>query len=357
MKLEITVELDEILKSACEPFDYKFDGTSYFELPIFDAPKRNQNWSIGLIVGPSGSGKTHLLKRNYGITEFPEWNKTKAIVSQFGSPENAVKKLSAVGLNSIPSWCRPFHVLSNGEQFRANMAMMLDSNSSFDEFTSVVDRQVAKSCSNAIQKHIRKTGITGVVFSSCHYDIIEWLQPDWCFDTLTGAMLPRGCLHRRQPITITIEPCSKSWWKIFKHHHYLTSEINPSSEMFLATWDNNPVGFASCIAMPSGTLKNAWRGHRTVILPDYQGMGIGVRLSDWMGERAISLGRRYFSKTAHPSMGEYRDRSNLWKPTSKNHKLRSDVNGSKNKNLKEMNKTLRENKLCYSHEYIGSILR
>ena len=133
----------------------------------------------------------------------------------------------------------------------------------------------------------------------------------------------------------------------------MTSEINAASEMFLATWDGIPVGFTACIAMPSGTLKNAWRGHRTVVLPDYQGFGIGVRLSDWMGERCISLGRRYFSKTAHPRMGQYRDNSSLWKPTSKNHHSRRDNKTSRNKNYKEMNNTLRINKWSYSHEYIG----
>jgi hypothetical protein len=349
----VTVEIDDILKMACEPFDYNFDGTSTFTLPNLNSPERNGSWNIGLIVGPSGSGKTQLLKEYYGISEIPRWNDNKAIVSHFNSSKEATDKFTAVGLNSIPSWCKPFHVLSNGEQFRANMARMIDSNVGFDEFTSVVDRTVAKSCSHAIQRYIRLNNLTGIVFSTCHYDVLEWIKPDWCFDTLTGAMLPRGCLQCRQPIALTIEPCSKSWWNIFKHHHYMTSEINFASEMFLTTWDGIPVGFSACLAMPSGTLKNAWRGHRTVILPDYQGLGIGVRISNWMGERSISLGRRYFSKTAHPRMGQYRDNSSLWKPTSKNHHSRNDIHG-KNKNYHEMNKTLRTNKWCYSHEYIGA---
>lgn len=353
-ELSVKVEIDDILKSSCDPYDYNFDGTSVFKLPNFKSQSRDGSWSIGLIVGPSGSGKTQLLKKNYGITEFPKWNETKAIVSHFDSAKDATNRLSAVGLNSIPSWCRPFHVLSNGEQFRANMAMMLNTNSSFDEFTSVVDRTVAKSSCHAIQRHIRINNITGVVFSSCHYDIIEWLQPDWCYDTLTGAMLPRGCLQCRKPITLTVEPCTRSWWNVFKHHHYLTSEINVSSEMFIAIWDGIPVAFSACIAMPSGSLKNAYRGHRTVVLPDYQGLGIGVRLSDWMGERCISLGRRYFSKTAHPRMGEYRDKSSLWRPTSKNHNLRKDMLKERNRNYNNFNKTKRANKLCYSHEYIGN---
>lgn len=351
--LSVKVEVDDILKRACEPFDYSFDGTSIFKLPNFNSPQRDGSWSLGLIVGPSGSGKTQLLKDNYGITEFPIWNPNKAIVSHFTDHNIATDCFSAVGLNSVPSWCKPFHVLSNGEQFRANMARMLSNNATFDEFTSVVDRTVAKSSSYAIQRYLRKNQITGVVFATCHYDVLEWLQPDWCFDTLTEAMLPRGCLQCRPKIQLTIEPCSKSWWNIFKHHHYMTSEINVSSEMFLATWNGTPVGFCACIAMPSGTLKNAWRGHRTVVLPDYQGLGIGVRLSNWMGERCKFLGRRYFSKTAHPRMGQYRDNSPLWKPTSKNHLIRSDLKSSMNKNYSEMNRTLRVNKWSYSHEYIG----
>jgi hypothetical protein len=350
----VTVEIDDILKMACEPFDYSFDGTSTFTLPNLNSPNRDGSWNIGLIVGPSGSGKTQLLKEYYEISEIPEWNPNKAVVSHFNSSKEASDKFAAVGLNCVPSWCKPFHVLSNGEQFRANMARMIDSNVGFDEFTSVVDRTVAKSCSHAIQRYIRLNNLTGIVFSTCHYDVLEWLKPDWCFDTLTGAMLPGGCLQCRKPISITIEPCSKSWWNIFKHHHYLNSEINPSSEMFLATWDGIPVGFSSCIAMPSGTLKNSWRGHRTVVLPDYQGLGIGIRISNWMGERCISLGRRYFSKTAHPRMGQYRDNSSLWKPTSKNHHSRKDNKTSRNKNYKEMNNTLRINKWSYSHEYIGA---
>ena len=354
-KISISVEVDDVLNQACDPFDYAFTGTSEFLMPNLSSPNRDGSWQIGLIVGPSGSGKTQLLRQHYNLTAMPQWNERKAIVSHFASAKEATDKFAAVGLNSVPTWCRPFHVLSNGEQFRANMARMIESDSSFDEFTSVVDRTVAKSCSHAIQRYIRSNNISGVVFATCHYDILEWLRPDWCFDTLTGAMLPRGCLQCRQPISLSIEPCSRSWWSVFKHHHYLNSEINFSSEMFLATWGGNPVAFSACIAMPSGSLKNAWRGHRTVVLPDYQGLGIGVRLSDWMGGRSVYLGRRYFSKTAHPRMGGYRDSSPLWKPTSKNHNPRKDMCRESSQDYNGMSKTKRANKWCFSHEYIGQI--
>ena len=306
-------------------------------------PLRDGTWGIGLIVGPSGSGKTTLLSDNYGITPDPEWYVTEAIVSQVSSD-----KLQAVGLNSIPSWCRPYHVLSNGEAFRARMAKSIGSDTSFDEFTSVVDRNVAKSCSYAIQRYIRKLQLTGVVFSTCHYDIAEWLQPDWIFDTQTGSMT-LGRFPRRPPIKLDVYEGKSSEWGVFGQHHYLSSSMNKSARCFTARWDGQLVGFAAALANPSGTLTGAWRGHRTVILPDFQGLGIGVKLSDWVARYFVTRGKRYYSKTAHPRMGEYREASPFWRATCKNRKARQE----KGKNTHNgLNKTLRVGKVCFSHEYI-----
>ena len=200
--LSVKVDIDQKLLDAFEPFDYKFDGTSTFNLPDFNAPQRDGSWAIGLIVGPSGTGKSQLLQKHYGITSDPSWERTKAIASQVPH-----EKLSAVGLNSVPTWGRPYHVLSNGEQFRARMAAMLNSNTSFDEFTSVVDRNIAKSCSHALQRQIRNDKLTGVVFATCHYDITEWLQPDWVFDTLTSSLTVGRSLWRRPDVHLSIERC------------------------------------------------------------------------------------------------------------------------------------------------------
>lgn len=344
--LSVTVDVDDALLEACKPFDYSFTGTREFKLPDFEAPIRDDSWNIGLIVGPSGSGKSQLLKKHYGTTEEPEWRDNKAIVSEM---ENATEKFGAVGLNSIPTWCTPYRVLSNGEQFRARIARMLDSNTTFDEFTSVVDRTVAKSCCHAIQRYIRQKDIKGVVFASCHRDIIEWLQPDWTYDTLTQATLARGCLQRRPEIIVNVDPCERSLWKIFSNHHYLSHEISKASKCWLATWNNVPVGFTSCLPLPSGTVKNAWREHRTVVLPDYQGLGIGVRLSDTIGQYHLEIGKKYYSKTAHPRMGFYRNNSKLWRATKHNMKTK----GYTNANMSSWKN--RDNILMYSHEYIGNV--
>jgi len=55
-----------------------------------------------------------------------------------------------------------------------------------DEFTSVVDRNVAKAASVALVRYIKKNNIKNVVLSTCHRDILEWLEPDWVIDTDLG---------------------------------------------------------------------------------------------------------------------------------------------------------------------------
>jgi ABC-type ATPase with predicted acetyltransferase domain len=93
----------------------------------------------------------------------------------------------SVGFNTIPAWMRPFAVLSNGEKFRVEMTSRLIECGdlvTMDEFTSVVDRQVAKIGAQAVQKFIHRAG-ERFVAASCHYDIIEWMQPDWVFEPAT----------------------------------------------------------------------------------------------------------------------------------------------------------------------------
>lgn len=342
------VELDDITSELSKSFDYQFNGTSEFIAPeLPDIPKE---YGIGIIIGASGSGKSTILKR-FGIEKEIIWNPNKAICSHFQSAQDAQNKLSAVGLNSIPSWMRPYHVLSTGEKFRADLARRLINNSVVDEFTSVIDRNVAKACSYALRRYCDKSGLRNLTLASCHYDIIEWLQPDWVFDTGTGKFAGRG-LESRPKIKLEIIPCSTQDWSMFSKHHYLSGSINKTAKCWIAIWNNTPVGFAAALPFPNGNIKNAWRGHRTVVLPDYQGLGFGVRISDAIAQMFINSGCRYFSKTSHPRMGEYREASSLWKPTSKNKKARPDY--SEGRKTKEDGHKMRHvSRVCFSHEFVG----
>lgn len=151
-----------------------------------DLPK---DWSIGLIVGGSGTGKTTILNNLFGESVFGEFEyKAKSVVDdmpQNSSMEEIGKTFNSVGFSSPPSWLKPYNVLSNGEKMRVDLArsLLLDVPMfAFDEFTSVVDRNVAKIGSYAMQKAIRRTN-KRFIACTCHYDVEEWLCPDWVFDT------------------------------------------------------------------------------------------------------------------------------------------------------------------------------
>jgi GNAT superfamily N-acetyltransferase len=346
--LKSHVYTDEITDKIASMFDYPFNGETLFNC---EQPVIPLNYNIGLIVGPSGSGKTSILN-TIGKHELPEWKESKAVASHFIDAEDAQKRLSGVGLNSIPTWLRPYKVLSTGEKFRCDMARILKNNACIDEFTSTIDRVVAKSCSYAINRLINKENLTNITFSSCHYDIIDWLNPDWVYDTLQMKFISRGVERQLPDRVIQIFPCNTDVWPVFSQHHYLSGNINKSSRCWIAMWDKQPVGFVSALTFPCGSLKNAWREHRTVILPDYQGIGFGVRISDAVATLFKKSGCRYFSKTAHPRMGEYRNNSTLWKATSKNGKARFDY--IHDRDTKESNyKMLHYNRVTYSHEFVG----
>jgi len=187
LPLTSSVERDEFIEASEKAFDCRFDGTSTF-YPWKMPTKIPKSFKIGVIVGSSGSGKSTILKQ-FGIEEEPTWDNNKSIVSHFETPDDAINKLGSVGLNSIPSWYKPYHVLSNGEKFRADLARKIKSNAVIDEYTSVVDRNVAKAASVSLSKYVKNNGFENIVLSTCHHDILDWLEPDWVLDTDTGELL------------------------------------------------------------------------------------------------------------------------------------------------------------------------
>ena len=147
-----------------------------------------EDWHIGVIVGGSGTGKTTIAKQLFAdnLVKNYEWT-NKAVIDDM--PKDCAvtdieKMFYAVGFGSVPSWLKPYSVLSNGEKMRVDLARALLQQNFvvFDEFTSVVDRQIAKTMSIAVNKAINKLNKKFIAVT-CHYDILEWLQPDWVFDT------------------------------------------------------------------------------------------------------------------------------------------------------------------------------
>lgn len=314
-----SVVVDEYTQIANECFDFEFNGVNEF-FPFKVPSNIPKEFNIGLIVGGSGSGKSTLLK-NFGVDGEVDWDSERAIISHFESPYVAVEKFNSVGLSSVPTWTKPYHVLSTGEKFRATMSRKIDNFAVIDEFTSVVDRNVAKSCSVSMSKYIKSKDIKNVVFCTCHKDIIEWLQPDWIIDTDLGILYDGRCL-RRPNINIDIYESSYKSWEMFKKHHYLTQDINKAAKSYVVKWDEQIVGFASYLPYPSGTLKSAFRGHRFVVLPEYQGLGIGKAMFEFIASTLFENSCRFFVRTTHLKVIKYMEACKNWRETSTSGKKR-----------------------------------
>lgn len=296
-----------------------------FDVPIAESTtvewhgeiELGDDWNIGLIVGPSGSGKSSIGKYLFPdkIDRELAWTQ-QSVIDDFGTdlPMDVITNAcQSVGFNTIPAWLRPYDVLSNGEKFRVSLARQLleqDNPIVVDEFTSVVDRQVAQIGSHAVQKYVRKTKKQFVAIT-CHYDIIEWLQPDWVLH-MPELRLERRLLQRRPELEITISRVDYSAWRMFAPFHYLTADLNPSAKCFVLFVGDRPASFAATLHRPHPKVNDVEGVSRLVTLPDWQGLGLAFVLAETLGAAWGAMGKRLHTYPAHPALIRGFDKSKNW---------------------------------------------
>lgn len=295
-------------------------------------------YNIGLIIGNSGSGKTTLARHIWG----PECFKTlldpeRPVIDQFDDNycyDERVTALSGVGLGAPVTWIAPAKTLSNGQQARAECALHMmndlgqepDAPSVVDEWTSVVDRTVAKVMSHSIQKHARKTGKT-LVLLSCHYDVIEWLNPDWIIDCNTQEFTDRRLLcpgyRRSEELVFGIRALSKTTsWHSFKKYHYLSEALPPGKTFCFGLFTENEqqIGFIAFSNYVMWKQEHKDQGipmvlhaNRIVVHPDYCGFGLGSKMTDHCADYLQnSLGYDVQIKLSSASMSRSLSRNSRW---------------------------------------------
>lgn len=295
-----------------------------FDLEI-DNVDLSGNWNIGVVVGPSGSGKTSIGKMIFGANKIYDyhqgWDNDKPIIDCIapdGDFNEVTGALSNVGLGDVPAWLRPFRVLSNGEQFRAGLARLICEKPTeivVDEFTSVIDRQIAKIGSQAFQKSWRKNNPKGkIVLLTPHYDILEWLQPDWVIDTKTKTF-ERGLPWQRPKIDLQIWKVDQSYWRFYKPHYYLDLPMPVAGEYFIGTVDGE-LACHMCVT-PRFEIKG-YRGTRLVTMPEWQGAGVGSKFLNFIAQYHLDGNGRKNKKyplyfhTSHPQLCGYLRYSKKW---------------------------------------------
>jgi hypothetical protein len=339
------------VRELARMFDLRVEEKSAEHFSV-EIPAIEEPWQIGVIVGPSGSGKTTIAREAFGpaLCRPGPWPAHKAVIDCLGDlPLPLIAHtLTAVGFSSPPAWLKPYAVLSNGEKHRCDLALALLGRTEgtnrtevkglrtegrrecvsgislspqssalsptlvvFDEFTSFVDRTVARISSAAVSRAIRNGKIPRrFVAVTCHYDVVQWLEPDWVID-MASQTLARGRL-RRPAIRLDVQRCSREAWQIFRRHHYLSGNLHPSAQCFIANVGDRAAAFTAVLPFPHPR-RPGYREHRTVCLPDFQGVGIGNSLSAYVASLFAATGKPYFSTTSHPAIIRHRAKSPLWK--------------------------------------------
>jgi ABC-type ATPase involved in cell division len=280
-----------------------------------DMPLDERPWHVGLIVGPSGSGKSTILNGVFGAPAIFDWPGV-SVIDDFDatvSVEDVAQICQAVGFNTIPAWLRPHAVLSNGEKFRVDLARRLLEGGPLvtcDEFTSVVDRQVARIGAHAVQKHIRRHD-RQFVAAACHYDLEDWLQPDWVFEPATMVFRWRS-VQRRPELICGVHRAPRSAWAAFARFHYLTADIHQNAKIYVLTVEGEPAACCGVIFRPHARVRDIYGMSRLVTLPDYQGIGLAFALADRVASAYRAMGRRYHAYPAHPSLIRSFNRSEVW---------------------------------------------
>lgn len=272
---------------AANSLDIDVKEKSVHELTIEGADLQTP-FNIGLIVGASGSGKTTLAVQQWG--EFKtRLRKDVAVIDQFPetwSYDERSAALCGIGLSSVPQWLKPAGALSNGQQARAEAALAMayatdDGVVVLDEWTSVVDRTVAKAMSYCVQKWARKSG-KKIVLLSCHYDVVEWLAPDWIIDCNSQRYENRRSLRqeRSERLQFEVREVPRSTWARFSKYHYLSEEFPGGlTKCYGLFHDGEQIGFqcfANYIPIRKGSVP-IYHSNRVVIHPDYVGLGLGLR--------------------------------------------------------------------------------
>lgn len=109
----------------------------------------------------------------------------------------------------------------------------------------------------------------------------------------------------------------KELWNKFKEHHYLSQDMNFASKIYVCYLNDILVGMTGILALPNGTFKHGFRPNRTVILPDYQNLGIGTKFSEFVGDLYLNKGYKFYRRSSHLRLRTYWSHSPYWIPTRK----------------------------------------
>lgn len=138
---------------------------------------------------------------------------------------------------------------------------------------------------------------------------------------------------------------------MFRQYHYLNSSLPSTARCYTAVYQDKPIAF---IAVVSIRMKAAYyRVSRLVVLPDYQGIGAGKRLLNFIAELYTSQTKMpFYILTSNPQI----IRGNLgnWKITRYGHASKARENTRINAEIKS---SLSRKRITVSMQYSFPVQR
>ena len=344
---------------------------------------------VAVVLGASGSGKTLALMAATGSSRRfvqTQWSEDERVASVIAGLMGAAAltvpaardALQLIGLGPSAS-SRPHAALSAGERCLADIAHAVASARggdaagdehviAIDEFTSVLDRRAAAVACVGLPRLMQQLGVGSrrLVVATVHSDVVPWLKPQLlvltshrkvhCLEWTDAAPPPpppawsdgganpfaRPQLRLKLRTARDYRYAKDLWTKTFAEHHYMDGDLHRAAVVDVLRLEetNEPVGFIATVShygqvdtkdKAAHEKSKVRREHRVVVLPAFQGLGLGPALSNesaalWTATThgdEVKTERphwRYTSTTSHPRFGSYRNASNDWAPTTGNGK-------------------------------------
>ena len=214
-----------------------------------------------------------------------------------------------------------------------------------------MDRDVAKAASVSLSKYIKNNDIENVVISTCHHDILDWLEPDWVYNVDLQEF--SWGLLRRPKIEVNIRKANSNECKEFKQFHYLDANHNNAAHKYVAEINGQSVAWCSILHFPHPLIKNMKKVHRLVVKPDYQGIGIGAKFLDCIADIYKQQNNRLSIVTSQPAIVFSLIKNKRWAMIRKPSRVGKAGKSSSITDMKS--KAFSSARLTTSFEYIGQL--
>ena len=133
---------------------------------------------------------------------------------------------------------------------------------------------------------------------------------------------------------------------MFRHYHYLSGCLPSTARCYVAVYQEKPVAFSAIIHVRMNS--RYYRVSRLVVLPDYQGIGVGKRLLNFMAELCTSQTKLpFFILTSNPQLihGNMKN----WRVIRFGHACRGRENTQMNNDIRQ---SLSRKRLSVSLQYL-----